>query len=190
MEHQGDWQSGFREVTRILAMLGLVMGATAGILRGLDAFGGYLQGERRGVKEYRSIESVERKVGARVLLPAYFPDTLEWPPATVRLSGEPSPAVALSFVGRQGKGHQLFIAQTLGGPSSIPPELLPPGQRLHATVIAVNGSEARLSRVVGEDGEIWHELSWRTEGRQLALRFKGPVDELLRIARSMGRGRP
>lgn len=190
MEDRG-FTSSLRQLSLILATLGLVMGATAGALRGLDALAGYLQGEPRGVKRYRSIEEVEKKVGARVLLPAYFPDTLAWPPAAVRLARRPWPTVALSFAGREGNGHRLFIYQTFGEAGSLSPELLPPpGQLLNTTTVLLDGSEGRLSRIVGENGEIWHVLTWEKDGRQLALRFRGPVEELLRMARSLGRGRP
>ena len=180
------WQLGF-----ILATLGLVMGTTAGLLRGLDALGRYLQGEPRGGTRYGSVEEVERRLGARLLLPAYFPETLEWPPATIRLLAGPPPSVVLSFAGRKGSGQRLVIYyQISGGAGPILPEPLPPGQVLHTTTVSLQGSEGELSRIASEDGEIWHALSWEKEGRRIALRFKGPLGELLKMARSMGRQGP
>lgn len=186
MEDRAGWGSGLRQLTLVLAVLGLVLGAMAGLLRGLDALAGYLGGEPRGVKRYRSIEEVEKKLGARVFLPAYFPDTLERPPAGIRLVSGSPPSLAVSFLGREGKTERLFVYQTVGGADAIPSAVLPSGQLLHTTVISLDASEGTLSRVLGEDGEIWHVLTWQRRGRQLALRFKGSVEELLRMARSLG----
>ncbi len=182
--------SGLRELTLLLATLGLVMGATAGVLRGMDSLAGYLLGEPKGVKRYRSVEEVERKIGATLVLPAYFPDTLEWPPAAVTLLRGASPVVALSFTGRAGDGPRLFIYQTFQQATAMPTELLQSGQLLHSTAVSLDGTEGELRRILGEDGEIWHALRWKKDGRQFALRFKGPVEEILGIARSMGRSRP
>lgn len=189
MANQGGGQRGLRQITGIVVTLGLVAGATAGILRGLDAVATYLQGDQRGVKRYRSVEDVERKVGMRLLLPAYFPDSLQWPPAAVRLSSAPPQAVALSFTGREAGAERLVIVQTLGPPASLPPELVPAARTLHATPIRLDDVEATLSRITGAGGEIWHEIVFERAGRQVVLRFAGPVEELLAMARSMrGRG--
>jgi hypothetical protein len=172
----------------VLATLGLVVGATAGLLRGLDALPGYLLGEPREVKRYRTLEEVERKLGERVLLPAYFPDTLRWPPAAIRLASGPLPSLTLTFTGRDGGEERLILSQAVGGGGAASPRLLPPGLVLYATAVPVGGTEGELSRIKGEDGAIWHDLPWRREGRQVALRFRGPVEELLKMARSMRPG--
>ena len=177
-----------REVAFVLATLGLVMGATAGLLRGLDSLPGYLLGEPRGVKRYRTLEEVERKLGERVLLPAYFPDTLRWPPAAIGLASGPPPSLTLTFTGREGGEKRLILSQALGGGGAASLRLLPPGLVLQTTAVSLGGIEAELSRIRGEDGAIWHNLTWRGEGRQVALRFRGPVEELLKMARSMRPG--
>lgn len=182
------WRAIVRELTLVVMTLGLVMGATVGLLRGLDSLAGYLLGEPRGVKRYGSIEEVEWKLGERLLLPAYFPDTLQWPPSAVRLASGPAASVALTFMGREGNEERLFIYQALGGGGSISPQLLPRRLVLHTTVVSLGGTVGELSRIRGADGAIWHEISWFRDGRQMGLRFRGAVEELLRIARSMERG--
>lgn len=189
MRKLGGWRSDLRQLTLVVATLGVVMGMTAGVLRGLDLLARSLQGEPAGVKRYRSIEEAEKKLAARLLLPAYFPETLQWPTFAIRFSGRPSPAVALSFRGSEGSSQRLFVFQTLKDAGSFPQALLPPGPLLHSTAVPLDATEGRLSRIMGEDGEIWHEVAWEREGRRMALRFKGPVEELLRMARSMRRGR-
>ena len=190
MDERSGWQRGLRELTAIVLTLGLVIGGAAAALRALDAVADSLRGEPRGVKRYRSVEEVEKKVRAQLWLPGYFPDSLQWPPAAITLSGGSSPTVALSFVGRKGDGPRLVISQTIGGGRPVPPGHPPPGQVLHTAVVRLNGSEGRLSRIVGEDEEIWHEVAWEQDGRLLVVRFRGPVEDLLWMARSMRRARP
>lgn len=184
------WRAVLRELALVLTTVGLVMAAAAGLLRGLDALAGYLVGEPRGVKAYRSIEAVERRLGERLLLPRYFPGTLRWPPHAIRFASGPPSSVTLTFVGTDAEEERLVVYQALAGAGSISPQLLPPALVLHTTAVSVGGTEGKLSRIRREDGELWQDLTWQEEGRQLALRFKGPVEELLKMARSMGRGGP
>ncbi len=181
------WRAFVRELALVVMTLGVVIGATVALLRGLDSFPGSLLGESRGVKRYGSIEEVERKLKQRVLLPAYFPDTLQWPPSSVRLASRPPVSVLLAFTGREGGKEQLFLAQVVGEAGSIAPQLLPPGLVLHTAAVSLGGIPGALSRIKGEDGAIWHEIIWFRDGRQVSLRFDGPVEELLRIARSVRR---
>ena len=55
---------------------------------------------------------------------------------------------------------------------------------LGSSRVALGGREATLARVVGDDGEIWNELTWEQGGRSLLLRSRGSIDELLRMAHS------
>lgn len=179
------WRAVVRELTLVLTTLGLVLGAMVGLLRGLDSLPGYLLGEPRGGKTYRNVEEVERKLGERLLLPSYFPDTLRWPPAAIRLVSGPPLSVTLTFMGREGDEERFIVYQAFGGAGPVPPQLLPPGLVLHTTTVSVGGTAGELSRIRAEDGAIWHEIGWWREGRRMTLRFRGPVEELLKMARSM-----
>jgi len=174
------------EVLRSVLTLLLVLGGTAGLLAALDSAPGCIQGVPRGVRRVKSIEEAERRLRGRLALPAYFPDTLRWPPSAIRVAQDASPAVALAFEGRAG-GVEVWLAQTMAGDGPIPPSLLPEATVLGKGTVTVGGEEGTLSRIVGEDGTIWHEIAWRQFGRRLALRGKGPLDQLVRMARSAHR---
>lgn len=178
--------SALVELGRIVVTLALVVGATAGLLRALDTLPGYLQGEPRGVRSFGSIEEIERRLRERVRLPAYFPDTLRWPPAAIRLDSGPPPAVALTFVGREDGEERLVIVQSFGPTALASPRLLAPGRPLQTTSVPVGEAEARVVRILGPDGLVWHDVSWRARDRQLTLRSRGSLEELLRMARSTG----
>jgi hypothetical protein len=177
---------GTSDLLRLLLTLLLVVGATAAGLTALDAVPGCIQGVPRGIRRVRSIEEAERRLRTRLALPAYFPDTLRWPPSAVRVVQEATPAAAVAFEGRGG-GVELWLAQTADGDGPISPLLLPEVTVLSKGTLAIGEAEGTLSRIVGEDGAIWHEIAWRQFGRRLVLRGKGSLDQLIKMARSAHR---
>ncbi len=175
-----------QETVRALGTLILVMGAAAAVLATIDAVPAWVQGEPRGVRKAASVEEAERRLQARLFLPAYFPDTLRWPPRAVRFVAEDTASVALFFDGQEGR-PALVLAQTVRGPGPISPLVMPQDSPLQSSPLAVGDGEGTLSRVVGEDGAIWHEVAWTKAGARLALRGKVPVETLVKMARSAHR---
>ncbi len=175
------------EMARALLTLLWVTGAAASVLAGLDAVPGWIGGEPRGVRRVGSIEDAERLLRARVVLPAYFPDSLRWPPSTVRLVAETPPSVALTFEARGG-GVALLFAQTLGGGGTVSPLLLPEAAVLQRGSVALGDREAALLRVIGDDGDVWKEIDWTQGGAQFIMRGKGSLEDLIRMARSARTG--
>jgi hypothetical protein len=172
-----------KELVWALAALVLVMGGATVALAALDAAPGWLQGEPRGVRRLASVEEAERRLKARLYLPAFFPDRYRWPPSSVRLVvGDPS-SVALGFEARDG-GLALQLGQTVGGEGPISPLALPTAEVLQRSAVRIGGIEGTLARVVGEDGAVWNEVAWQQGGRTLVLRGRGGVEELLRMAHS------
>src|SRR5947209_1967239 len=103
---------------RDLVSLALVAGAAAAALRGLDRLPDLL-GEPAAGRPFTSVVAVERRVGARLLLPAYFPDTLQWPAARIRVIGHRPALVVLAFAARsegpRAGAERLWLAQSIGG---------------------------------------------------------------------------
>ena len=175
--------STFGEGARALWTLTLVLGGAAVALATLDAIPTWLHGEPRGVRRAASVEDAERRLQARVILPSYFPDSLRWPPATVRFTRDDGGSVALSFLGRDG-GPALLLAQTTGEGATLPEAIrgrLAVIQQQSAPV----GADAVLARVVAEDGTLWNQLEWNAGGRHYLLRGRGSLDDLIRMARSV-----
>lgn len=161
---------------RDTAALVIVLAAATLSLRGLDVLPQIL-GEPAGGRPFDGIAQVERRLGERVALPAYFPSTLPWPPSRIRVGGQRPAAVVISF------GDVAVLGQTIGGAQPIPARLWPSGVVLESTETA----HGTLGRVLAEDGRIFRELRWQRWDRQFALRFPGSTDELFRIAGSMRR---
>jgi hypothetical protein len=171
------------EGARALLTLTLVLGGTAAALATLDAMPTWMHGQPRGVRRAATVEEVERRLQARVLVPSYFPDTLRWPPFSVRFAREDGGSVALEFLGKDGS-PALLLVQTVGGDAAIPD-----GLQGRLAVIqqqsAPLGEDAVLARVVAEDGTLWSQLSWSRGGRRFLLRGRGSLEDLIRMARSI-----
>ena len=169
------------EAVRTAWGLAVVFAAAFALLAALDAVPSWVGGEPREVRRARTVDEVERRLGARLVLPAYFPARLAWPPIQVRYVGGPPGAVALTVAAR-GEGAGLLLVQTVR-PGAIPRQLLPEAQELDRSPLAGGPAGGILSRVV-QDGEMRWQLAWQQDGRDLLLRSNGSVDELLRMARS------
>ncbi len=159
----------------------MVLAVAAALLAALDAVPSWVGGEPREVRRARTVDEVERRLRARLMLPAYFPARLAWPPVRIRYVVSAPGAVALTVAAR-GEGAGLLLVQTVR-PGPIPRQLLPEAQELDRSPLAGGPAAGVLSRVV-EDGEMRWQLAWQQDGRSLLLRSKGTIDELLRMARS------
>jgi hypothetical protein len=169
------------EAARTVWGLLVVLAAAGALLAALDAIPTLVGGQPREVRRARAVDDVERRLRARLVLPAYFPARLAWPPQQIRYVVSAPGAVALTVAVR-GEGAGLLLAQTIR-PGRIPPQLLPEAQEFDRSPVPVGPAMGVLSRVI-EDGEMRWQLAWQQGGRSLLLRSAGSVDELLRMARS------
>jgi hypothetical protein len=123
-----------------------------------------------------------------VPLPAYFPDALRWPPIRIRSSRAAPRAAEIAFAARNGSDEQLVIYETIGGDAAVPERLMPSGLSLQAAAVTVGGRPAILSRVRLADGSEVNDLTWIGPGGRVALRGRGDLHQLLRMAESLERG--
>jgi hypothetical protein len=163
--------------------LSLVVGTAAGLLRGLDALPGYVTGEPPGIKRLRSVEDAETSIRDRVIVPPYFPDSLHWPPVMIVAHAGPPASVALTFA--DAAGEPALVVFQSRDPRVAPRELVAPAVVLQRATVSMPDGDAELLRVLTRDGAIWHEIVRRSGERRVVLRFRGPVDQLVRMARSV-----
>jgi hypothetical protein len=169
----------------MLATLFWVGGATVATIAGLGALPGWLVGERGTVRRVETIQEAERRLGARVLVPGYFPERLVWPPAAIVVAGGRRGSVRLDLVCRDG-GADLHILQATREGEPIAPELLAGRTVLRTSRTTVAAHPATLSDVLVE-GKLHRELAWEAQGRAIILRSAGDVEELFRMARTSHR---
>jgi len=170
------------DLWRTFAGLAVVMGMAALLLAALDSVPSWVAGEPRDVRRVSTVEEAERRLRARLFLPGYFPQTIEWPPSAVRVVPGQSGGASLAFDGRSG-GHYMLLVQAARSPE-VPARLLPPATVLDESPVWLQGQRVTLRRIVGPDGSVWRELSWKAKERGLVLRSRGTVEEMLRMARS------
>jgi hypothetical protein len=177
-----------REAVQAAGTLALVTAGLAAALRGLDRLPELVRPERRGWVRVDSLEAAARRFGAPIPLPAYFPDTIAWPPAAIRVRTTPPAAVVVVFTGRDGRSERLRLCVVRG--PDVPPDLMLAGRRLHRVQLDLGGAPATLDRVQVDDGSIRHELTRPHEAGTMLLRYAGGADELVAMARSLRWRRP
>jgi hypothetical protein len=175
------------EVARMLAVLAWVSGATAVAIAALGALPGWIAGDGTDARAVASVDEAERRLGARLALPSYFPERLAWPPASVRVAGpRGAGGAALRLRARDGAGPPVELLQAVTPNAPIPPQLLGERVELGASRALVGARPAVRARVL-VDGAAWEELRWERDGRAMILRTQGDVEELFRMARSAHR---
>lgn len=137
-------------------------------------------------QSFGQLSELERAVHRRLLLPAYFPSSLRWPPTRLELSLDRS-VVTLGVSDKDGGRERLILVQTVTEADEVPETSRPPGVVFDQQPVRVGAAEATLARVRAEDGVTWNEVRWRTADAAYAIRFNGSVEELLRMASSVHR---
>jgi hypothetical protein len=112
---------------RFLFVLLVALGLTAGGLRIVDGLPAWLSGEPRSVRAYDTVDELEREVRTRLLLPAFFPETLQWPPSRILRSAGAGRPTLVAFLSRLSGRERVILCQTLEGDAPIPARLLAPG---------------------------------------------------------------
>jgi hypothetical protein len=173
------------ELARMVVSFLWIAGATALMLAALGAAPAWLVGDSSAVRRATTIEEAERRLGARVLVPGYFPARLEWPPQEIRVSGGRRGSVLLTFSARDGGTGVQFLQATRDG-VPVAPDLLEDRTVLRTSRTAVGSVPATISDVLVE-GHPAKELAWELHGRAVILRSSGELEELFRMAKSAHR---
>jgi hypothetical protein len=176
-----------RELASLLARFLVVMGGTVAVLAALDRVPAAVAGATHGARLYRTLAEAEAALGARLLLPSYYPDSLAWPPARIEVVPGPPAVAAVRVAGRGGRREALVVCQSIGAPASPPAWLLAPLERLQETDVALGPRRARLARLLTPGGRLVHDLSWAQGDRIFTLRYEGNVEDLLLMGRAMER---
>lgn len=171
------------ELARSLAAILIVLGAAAATLAALDRMPAWITGRAHGVMRVSSVTEAGRRLRARIILPAYFPESLAWPPEEILVASGAPPGAAIEIAPRGGGRPRLVVAQT-GAPGRVP-EILVPGTPLDGgSPIRIGDATGRVRRVIGADGEVWWELAWTYRSRSVVMRSRGDLEQLLEMARS------
>ncbi len=137
------------------------------------------------LRSYHSVEEAQRALGVRdMAVPAYFPQTISWPPSTVLAQAKPYPAFLMIFRERNSENSSLLIVQTADREfmRRLPLQVADIEQQ---HVFDLKARTAQLT--VGRCGAHapCSSVAW-TEGRySMTVTMKAPPSEVIRIAHSM-----
>ncbi len=131
---------------------------------------------REGARERRGRRSA---LGARLLVPLYFPESYRWPPRLVRTAAAPVRAAALTLASRDGRRPDLLIVQSLDGDVAGPGEDPAAGYRRRTpSAVDLAGTPATLTDVLLPPDGTFYDLSLVAGGRRVVFRFQGPPEEV------------
>lgn len=168
---------------RILGAWLLVVATAAVGLRLADALPRVALGVPRGVVRFSGVADLERASGRRMPVPAYFPDTIEWPPAEARLHAGGSAAIWCRQ--RPGGGLVLVVASAPQGAGAVAAALLPDSVDLQREEASLGTRPAVVARVRDAEGAIWQQVQWQSSSQLILVRYRGTLDQLLKIAGSV-----
>ena len=161
----------------------LVVAAAVAGLRAADALPRLALGVPRGVVKAGDVADLERATGRRMPVPAYYPDSIEWPPAEARW--HTTGAAAIWCRQRPGGGIALIVATAATGGDGIGGDVVPATVELQHESATLGTRAAVLSRVRDADGVVWQQATWTGRGEIILVRYRGTLDELLKIAGSV-----
>jgi hypothetical protein len=171
------------ELARSTAAVLLVLAGATATLAALDRMPAWITGRAHGVARVANVTEASRRLRARIILPAYFPESLAWPPAEILVASGPPAAAALEITSREDGTPRLLVIQT-GAPGAVPERLLGGTPLDPGSPVRIGDTTGRLRRVIGMDGEVWWELAWTYRSRSVVMRSRGEVEQLLEMARS------
>lgn len=174
-----------RSVPALVGRFVAVVGAVAASLLVLDAVPWLLSGLVRGVHAERSVEAAETALGAKLVLPVYFPDAYRWPPASIRTVSRPSRAASLVFASHHAGVEPVLFVQSLDGDVSLPDSLLPAGKEFHRISFDLDGIPAVMTDLLLPPDGTFHDVAFVAVGRRVVFRFQGDPAEVLKMARSL-----
>ena len=177
-----------RPVAALVGRFVAVVGAVAASLLVLDAMPWLLSGLVRGVTAHRSVEAAETALGAKLLLPAYFPDTYRWPPAAIHTVSSPARAASLAIAPLRAGTEALLFVQSLDSDVPLPDSLLPAGKEFHRVAFDLEGTPAVMTDVLFPPDGTFHDVAFLAAGRRVVFRFRGDPAEILKMARSLPGG--
>jgi hypothetical protein len=168
---------------RALGWAILVLAGSAVLLLVADAVPGAVRNTARGVVRYDTTRDVEQAIGRRLPAPGYYPAALEWPPSDLRVYLGRTAAYWCRR--RSDRTLALVVAVAPAEEHTVADQVLPPAVVLQDADGAVGGRGARVTRLRDADGALWQQVEWTGARGVVLARYRGTLDELMRIVSSL-----
>lgn len=137
------------------------------------------------LRRYPDIQEVKTGLGIRdIVIPSYFPQSLNWPPSAILAQGKPYPAVVMEFEQIGTRDTVLVISQAFSDDFRADDKI-----RISSLKERVNyplkGRESVLEVGFCSRGESCSRISWREGNLRIVVMAKSPPFEMLKVAESM-----
>jgi len=161
----------------------VTMAVVVGLLKALNWAPGTL--EPGLMARYPSIDAAMSTLRIRnVYVPAYFPETLSWPPAVVLAQSKPYEAMVMEF--SRARDGQTVLVISEAASTRFKPEAAIRFRTISEKVpLDLRGRNAALEAGVCEGGSACSRIQWDEGKVRIVLTMKAPSVELIRIAESM-----
>ncbi|HMK60385.1 MAG TPA: hypothetical protein VK452_04470 [Dissulfurispiraceae bacterium] len=136
-------------------------------------------------RQFQNVEEAKKAAGmATILMPAYFPEGIEWPPSFIVAQKKPYQALMTEFV-KTSSGATFLVIVQASSPEASKQFLR---IRLHdireETGYVLRGRPATL-RVGICDGTLCSEIQWTERSDYYDVVYKASPFELIKVAESM-----
>ncbi len=137
------------------------------------------------LRRYNSVEEVKASLRIKDLyVPAYFPQTISWPPTAIVAQSRPSLAVMMTFHRTGSDEESLVITQTASTAFAHEPGLTLV-KIAESAPYKLHNRNALLEVGACRNEEPCSRIEWQEGEYRLAVIMKAPPFELIRIAGSM-----
>lgn len=137
------------------------------------------------MKRYPTVDAAASSLGIRkIYVPAYFPESLGWPPAEILAQSTPYQAIVMTFA-HAGSGETLLVISQAKS-RRFKPDIAIRFRTVSETVpLDLRGRQARLEAGLCEDQSACSRIEWDEGDGRIMLVMKAPSVELIKIAESM-----
>ena len=137
-------------------------------------------------RQYDSIEEARRSLGLDiVVVPAYFPEGITWPPSFVLAQKKPYQAVVMEFKEAKAKETSLIVIQSLWHGSDAQLQRITLSEVKEETQYPLKGRTVLLQVGTCDNGMPCSRMTWQDKSLHHTILLLSSPFELIRIAESM-----
>lgn len=137
------------------------------------------------LRKYNSTEEVKASLPIKnIYVPAYFPQTISWPPSIIVAQSKPSIAVLMTFNRAGSNDESLVIIQTASDAFTREP-FVKMTRIAESAPYKLHGRDALLEVGTCKNDETCSRISWQEGEYRMVVIMKASPFELIKIAGSM-----
>lgn len=139
-------------------------------------------------KSYDNIEEAGRFLGPdSILIPAYFPEGITWPPSLILAQKKPFKAIVMEFRKAQSMETVLVVIQSSSPHGYKQLQRITLSEIREETEYGLKGRTALLKTGDCDNGKLCSSMTWQDRDMYCTVLLMSPPFELIRIAESMVR---